>query len=290
MASRSRVLAGVFALALAAVALTGCTARPASGHVSPASDPAVGACWAASVSTIQGDSSWGSGSSIPCTERHDLYTYAVPDLAGTFTGGLYDSDNYLKQQIADAAYTACEAEQTKQFASLANHEFRVAFSFFLPSESAWKAGERWVRCDLSLMTFGTLLSKPHYDALPAIASTFLTGIAGAAKHYELCLTTSEAVSEDSDPLNAKSATIADCADDPQWRVGAVKYYPDGADVPFPGIDALDKVANDICGPAEEGGIIVITYEPSADTWANGDRIVDCWRGDATGSDSTGANA
>ena len=295
MATRSRVLAGVFALALAAIALTGCTTPRAATdeHVSPSSDPAVGACWAASVATIQGDSTWGSGSSIPCTERHDLYTYAVPTLDGEFAGDMYDSDDYLKQDIVDASWSACAAEQAKQFPSLADHELRVAFSYFLPSESAWKAGDRWVRCDLSLLTIGTLFSKPHYDALPANASTFLTGLVQATAHYQLCITTTEAVTDDSDPLNAKSARYADCGANPQWQVGAVKTYPQGADVPFPGTDVMDKFVNDRCGQ-EEGGIVIVYYEPDADSWANGDRIVDCWRADGAGSDggsdSGGANA
>jgi hypothetical protein len=291
VATRSRLLAGAFALALAALALTGCTTQHAarSERLYPASAPKIGACWAASVETIETTSTWTGGSSIPCTQRHDLFTYGTMVLPGTFTGGQYDSDDYLKPEIAAAADWACQIVQRARFASAETQELRTAYSFFLPSASAWKAGARWVRCDLSLLTFGTPLSKPHFDALPADSSTFLTGIDHASKHYQLCINTSETASDDSDPLNAKSARYADCSAKPQWRATAMKQFPTGVTLAFPGTDALDSVATDICG-LENTDRVIVYYEPDKDSWASGDRLLDCWQADGSRTDSGGANA
>lgn len=90
-------------------------------------------------------------------------------------------------------------------------------------------------------------------------------------------------------------TVVDCAQPHQNEVFLLPQVPDG---PFPGEQALEVQAEQLCtGQAFEDYVGVayseseIYYDaapPSAETWADGDREIICFLGEYDGSEITGS--
>ena len=148
--------------------------------------------------------------------------------------------------------------------------------YFLPSEGAWGAGERWVRCDFAIIAYGSSFADPRLEKLPAKISDFVHDAESTPQILALCVNTGEST-EASDLFNSDTATYADCGKDPQRREASEDHLPGDDMAPFPSEKARNEFDQAHCGdPADATGEVWITYEPTTDSWKTGDRTVECW--------------
>ncbi len=282
------MLAAAAALALVVLALTGCSAvdglvRQVGGAVARAATPVVGECWAASVSTITDYTDWTGSDPVPCTQRHDSYTYRVHKLAGLYEASWQKpgTDGEVRSDVADDAWSTCSDGLSDFLPGIDDRDYRIYFSYFLPSLAQWKAGARWDRCDVSVITLGSRLDSPHFDPLPSRIARFVADFSANPAAYAYCVDTAEAATTDSDPFGSSTARLSDCTKHPQWHQADNDYFPQDADAPFPTSDEIDAFVARVCGPPLKDGVVTVAYPPSEDSWATGDRLVECWSAEGT---------
>lgn len=280
---RSRLVRAVVSLLAVGALLTACSSLiPFVANMTEEANgasivPVVGDCWNASFETIDVDSSWSKGRPVDCAMRHESYTYAVQKLSKKFTGPLIDTKTGLvRDEIDSAAGAACDTATAKFLPSLTVKETRLELGYFVPSEAAWSAGARWVRCDIAIIAFGSSFAAPELARLPAKIADFVHRAESTPRWIALCINTQETVNE-TDPFASGTATYADCEGAPQWRESSENDLPGGSSAPFPS-DA-DRIAfgKEVCGnAADAAGQVWVTYEPTKETWLTGDRTVECW--------------
>jgi hypothetical protein len=197
-------------------------------------------------------------------------------LPKSLTGGEIDAKSGLvRDDIDSAAGDLCDGALSRFIRDIP-YENRLEPGYFVPTATAWSAGARWVRCDIAVIAFGSSLDNPKLAPLPARIATFVDKLTSSPQSMSLCVDTKEA-SEGSDPFDSGTARYADCTGDPQWREASESDLPGDDAAPFPSEKARNAFDQTTCGdPADAAGQFWITYEPTADSWATGDRTVECW--------------
>jgi len=239
--------------------------------------PVVGDCWRTDFATIDSEFTWSSGRPVDCATAHQSYTYAVTSVSRKLPRTLVDPESgYLRDDIDTAAYDSCDAGSAHFLPSTAHIETRLEPGYFLPSEAAWAAGARWVRCDVAIIAYGSPIAEPRLEKLPADIGDLVDDVRSTPEIFDLCVNTEEST-DASDPFNSETATYADCAAGPQWREASEDYMPGDDSAPFPSEKARNAFDQANCGdPADAAGEVWITYEPTKDSWQSGDRVVECW--------------
>lgn len=239
--------------------------------------PVVGNCWRTDFTTIDSDYTWTSGRPVDCATDHQSYTYAVTSLSKKLSRTLVDpATGYVTDEIDTAAWDSCDAASPHFLPSSAVRETRLEQGYFLPSDAAWAAGARWVRCDFAIIAYGSTLADPRLEKLPADISSFERDVQNTPEIFAMCITTSEETAS-SDPLGSETAKFADCAKNPQWSEASEDYLPGEDAAPFPSEKVRNAFDQANCGdPADAAGQVWVTYEPTVDSWKLGDRTVECW--------------
>jgi hypothetical protein len=162
--------AAAAAVATVLLALTGCGGGNQGTHADPqqvdsVDPPEVGACRSLTPDDVAQPSN--ATETVPCSEPHTAQTYAVGDLPAT----LQDAD-YADPALGKFAYQTCAPAFMTHLGADESLVMRTVMSWawFRPSESAWKAGARWYRCDV---VGGGPQSESYVDLPPSTAGLLL---------------------------------------------------------------------------------------------------------------------
>jgi Septum formation len=267
--TRRRVGTAVGILILGLLA-TGCSAV---GATSTTSTPAVGECWATTYAQSQQSEDWEGTAAIPCTRRHESYTYAVTKLTTRFSGSWRDAKGSVRADVDDAAYAACLAQQNASLPGLPKTEALLKPTYYLPSVPLWNGGARWVRCDVTEVKVGSLVTRPVLAPLPARFSGLTSALKANPKKFALC----EDDPENNGPDGAQT-TFADCTGPSDWSFVLARTIPGGSSAPYPGKGVLNKIgASECLSHVTASGHDVFAETPSSLSWTKyDDREVDCW--------------
>jgi hypothetical protein len=279
--SPKRSLLSLVGVLVVSLALAGCSLLPgipaAKASASP-TKPVAGQCWNATETQAADWTDWQGTSAIACTGSHTLYTYQVgtiSDETGSTWAASGDSTQ-LSPEVQTKADDACSI--SKLLPHLKWNQELIEQYYFVPTEAEWKAGQRWVRCDVGVLATGTTLDNESFTALPSKISTLVSSVNSDPIRYEFCMNSTEAVT-DIGPLDNPDATIGDCSKDPQWTLATHGNLPEAAGAPFPDDATANTESTKICAPAATGdGQIWLAYLPTKAGWKTGDREVDCWVG------------
>ncbi len=212
----------VVLLAMTAVTLSGCFWS--SGDNGSTTAPDNGACRVLTPTDV----SQPSNSTPPedCSKPHTAQTYAVDSLPAQ-----YDHASYDDADVATYAFRTC----TRQFMDFTGADESLSmrtilsWAWFRPSESAWKDGARWFRCDV----IGGGAQSDAYLDLPPSARDLLAGRPKDA--WLVC---------------AKGATVdgsekVPCTEKHDWRAVTTIVLGD-ASAPYPGDSAVQARTKDFC--------------------------------------------
>jgi hypothetical protein len=289
MSPRRSLLSSVGLLAVA-LTLAGCTLLPgatSAATAAPSATPTAGQCWNATATQAYDWADWKGSTATSCTRSHTLYTYQVgkiSDEPGDSWAAPGDS-SALSDAIQTKAGDACGISALLPHLKW-NQQLINAY-FFVPTEEQWKAGARWVRCDVGLLATGTTLNNESFSALPSKISSLVNAVSSDPVRFEFCMNSSTPVTE-SGPLDNPDATLADCKDHPQWKLTIHGKFPDAGGAPFPDEATSNAASSKLCLPTvTNDSEIWIAYLPTKEGWASGDREIDCWLGQKSPDDSAG---
>jgi hypothetical protein len=294
----------LLAIVLAAVFLGGCaavtpTTSLAAGHAGGASSSAVpgseptplpsafGRCWNEPYNSVSVWTTWQGADYVPCAEAHTTYTYAVENLpareAAAFTMALSESqsaqsESAARSAIAEAAAETCEVE-FEYLVPTRRDEYSLVSSFaFVPSDTEWEAGARWVRCDIGLLIYSTPQSVPRFATLPTDITDLALSVQRYPHQYEVCLIPPS--SSESNVPHADGAVAVRCDEGEAWHFFAsvpVGYAPESG---YPGVENLSAASASACRTAadelDEPDAYVWWFYPSENGWADGSRVASCW--------------
>lgn len=290
---RSRLLGSLLAAGAVVATLAGCSLLPAA--VAPvaspaASGPKVGQCWNVSKANADQWADWEGSAAVPCAKSHVLYTYAVGKITSSAKSwAASGSSNSLSNDIQIKAEDVCALSTL--LPKLKWNEQLVNTWFFVPTEAQWRAGARWVRCDVGNLAYGTTLDNEAFAKLPAKISTFVASVTSDPERYDFCINSPVPISE-AGPLDNSGARIADCRQNPQWALTGHGDMPENAGAPFPGEPTANTEAGAICSKyVQNANEAWIAYLPTRTDWAKtNDRDVECWIGQKSDTDSGGGVA
>lgn len=198
---------------------------------------------------------------VDCAEPHTAETFLVARLPERFDPVPYDAKsigNFAYAQCTDAFREHLGADDSLVMRAM------VSWAFFRPSEAAWDAGARWIRCDL----LGGAESSEEYLALPEDTE----GLLGERTHDEwMVCATGDSVDGPKVP----------CSEPHSWR--AVTTIKVGKpDEPYPGDDKVASLTKDYCSKSVGGWLAYpedyqfgYTYFHEAE-WEAGNRRSVCW--------------
>ncbi len=288
--SRTRSLLSLVGILAVALSPAGCSLlAPMNGVAKPASGgtPTQGQCWNATTGQAAAWPDWKGTAVIPCARPHTLYTYHVGAIAGeNGTSWAAPGDaNSLNVRVQTKAQDACKL--TILLPHLKWNQQLINGYFFVPTEAQWRAGARWVRCDVGVLATGTTLDNERFASLPSTIATLVSAVSSEPLRYGLCMNSSTPVTE-SGPLDNPDATLADCRHNPQWRLSTHGKFPDAAGAPYPADATSNAVSAKLCQPAASAaGGVWFAYLPTKSGWASGDRGIDCWIGQKATGGSAG---
>ncbi len=294
--ARTRSLATLLAVVAAGLALCGCSLLAPAPHPTPAptakSDaPTVGQCWNGTYANAGDWADWQGDAAVACSASHTLYTFGVAKIAGLLPTDWAKSatDPSLSDTVANAASTACEAPFEKAVPGLAWNQQLVRNFFFVPSEAQWKKGERWVRCDVGVLDYGTSLSAEQFAPLPSFDSV-VSAINTDPTRFTMCLNTPK-VAITKGPYPDKGDVITDCRANPQWSLVLDGAMSGGDKAPYPSDKSANSQIGVLCARSITGSNQIWRgYYPSKTQWANGNREIDCWVSPKHWTSATGTNA
>jgi Septum formation len=259
-------LAVAVAFAVASFALSGCS----SGEDTPAPrTPVAGACWAVTYDQYQ-DLSGGDLAS--CSGgAHQAISYAVVPLTQSFSNGGVDSKGNPTAAVLDAATTACKQQQDSIFPGLSNTGLLLPNLYF-PSTTDWHDGAHWVQCVIAQIKYGSTVASPALADLPSTVAMIQSELKASPKKFDLC--------EDDPQLNGPDgagATYADCTGAADWSMIASLTMKGAVGAPYPGDKPLQATAAKQCATINAPkGHEVFAEPPTAQSWEQGDRELDCW--------------
>jgi hypothetical protein len=234
----------------------------------PAAAPEVGDCWVTNFSDLTEWASWEGDGPVNCQDNHQSYTFFVGKF-GHDAEQAYDLDP-ATSALADTASGECLTALESEF-DWTPKEQRLSFYFFVPTAEEWGKGDRRFRCDVAVTAIGSDFYHREVADLADI-SDLKHDVQSNSLSYQLCLTGNGA-----GPYDGK-AIVADCAADYDWRFGGhIAWTAGPKDEPYPSGDSLHSYAMNECpslGLAQ--GETVFPYTPSPESWAAGDRSIECW--------------
>jgi hypothetical protein len=275
--SLARTLASLLVLSAASVGLVACTGRAPAPSPKPTvrSDaPAAGQCWNATVADAGAWSDWKGSGAVPCSASHTLYTFAVARIPGLMPPDWAKSstDGSTADSVAAAAFAACRPAY--KTLGLAWNQQLVPNYYFIPSHAEWKKGERWVRCDIGLLDYGTPLAAESFVPLPSIKS-LTSAVAQDPKRFALCVDTPTA-QKNIGPFPDKGDVITDCRANPQWSLVLEGAFTGGAKAPYPSAHSYDAQMSAACSAVAGPNVITRGFGPPKSGWQQGQREIDCW--------------
>jgi hypothetical protein len=245
-----------------------------TGHLAgQTATPRVGDCWNVTYSDAQESEDWEGTGAVPCTHKHESYTFAVAKLGHKFAGSWLDSKGNPRADVDTAAYRACLAEQKRLLPGVTAREALLYPTYYIPSVAQWNSGARWVRCDLTEIRVGSTFANPQLTALPSRFSDLVATLATTPDTYALC---------ENDPSNngpdGAHTIYALCTGPSDWTLVFTKTLPGATGAPFPGASALKALGQSECVAvySKDDHIATAVY-PTEETWTKyGDRALDCW--------------
>jgi hypothetical protein len=277
-----RMLASLAAVVAASFALAGCALLPvvlSGAHKAAPVVPKTGECWNASNADAAAWADWEGGAAVSCAKSHVLYTYAVGKVSGdsSKTWATSGSGNTLSKQVEVAADDVCSISVL--LPKLKWNEQLVQGFFFVPTEAQWKAGARWIRCDVGVLGYGATLDNEVFAKLPPKISTLVSAVSSDPEHYDFCVNSPVPISE-AGPLDNADARIADCSQNPQWALVGHGNLPELPGAAYPSNAVANTETSTICSKYATGSNEAwIAYLPSKSDWkATNERDVDCWVG------------
>jgi hypothetical protein len=288
--SRNRLVGSLAALLAVTFALAGCSLLPTglSAAVPKPVTPTVGQCWNASNAEAGEWANWKGTAAVTCASSHVLYTYAVGKISGVSANSWAapGSSSSLSNDVQVKAEDACST--TALLPKLKWNQQLVQGFFFVPSEAQWKAGARWVRCDIGVLGYGATLANEVLAKLPTRISTLVASVSSDPKRYDFCVDSPVPVSE-TGPLDNAAARIADCRQNPQWALTGHGNLPEPAGAAFPTEPTANNESAAICSKyAVNDNEIWIAYLPTESDWKlTNSREVQCWIGQKADGGSGG---
>ena len=290
--SRKRLIGSLAAAVVVAFALAGCSLIPAALGLASnpgSTTPKTGQCWNTSDLNADNWTDWEGAGAIDCGQTHDLYTYEVGKVVGVSAkswaapGDPTEVSNSIESKVDDACDSSKLLPDLKW-----NQQLVSFFFFFVPSESAWASGARWVRCDVGVLAYGTKLSNEALAKLPAKISTLVSSVSSDPEEYDFCINSAVPVTQ-AGPLDNSNAKIADCRDNPQWALTGRGNLPEIPGAAYPSNSTANKESTAICSKfVKTSSEIWIAYLPAKADWkASNDREVDCWIGQTSDSGGGG---
>jgi hypothetical protein len=275
--------------AVLALVLSGCSLLPqSSSGGGPA--PTVGQCWNATLGQANAWADWHGSEAASCSSTHVLYTYGIGKVTGVSASDwtAKGSKTALDDTIAAKADESCDASYAKLLPTLAWSQQLVQAYFFVPTQAEWKAGARWVRCDVGVLATGTSVDKQKLSELPTRISTFTELVTDDPERFDYCVNSPESVKE-LGPLDSSKSVVADCTQNPQWELTSDADFAETAGAAFPSKSEIKAATAEACSDDVQGngsGDVWTAYVPSTAQWKTGDREIDCW----VGSDSSGGGS
>jgi hypothetical protein len=288
-----RTSAVVAVLVVGSIALASCTSNsnrtgtnpPATNAASTSSAPgaqfAVGACWQEDdYSTAVHWLTWEGSDQVDCKSSHNSITFAVTPLDEDFPYPV-DAHGKLTEPTDEASAIvsfACLARAQDLVRPGAPEASMVEIEWYLPTPEQWKAGQRQVRCDLTLSAFDVTESKHEKRSMPATLDELATGLRSDPLAYEACALTAAGVAVG--PFAEPTTTVVVRCDGPHtWRWLDRTEMKASAGAPFPGAAAVKAASTSACRNAmSDSNEAWWAFFPVAATWAAGDRSIDCWVG------------
>jgi hypothetical protein len=271
-----RVLAVAGGLLAVVLVASGCGAvQNATGHLTGQTEtPKAGDCWRVTYADAAQSEDWEGAGAVPCTARHESYTYALTTLGKKFTGSWLDSKGNPRTDVDTAAFDACRARQKSLLPAITPNEALFYPTYYVPSIAQWNNGARWVRCDMTRIKVGSDIAKPALTALPAKFADLVTQVGATPKKFALC---------ENDPANngpdGEHTMYADCTRPADWTFVTRLPLSGGATAPYPGTALITQLGSQKCATAvvAPDGHDVFAKTPSQTEWLqNGVRSVDCW--------------
>jgi hypothetical protein len=184
--SRKRSISSIVGVVAVALVLAGCSLLPGSTSTPKATagaTPLTGQCWNASTKQADEWADWKGTTTVPCTASHTLYTYDV----GKISGESGSSWATTSDPSSPTAEIQTKAEDACSVSTLLPHlgwnQQLINDYFFVPTESQWKAGARWVRCDIGVLATGTTLDNESFTALPSEISTLESQVSSEPQKF-----------------------------------------------------------------------------------------------------------
>ncbi len=191
----------------------------------PASaDPLVGACYSYKSAVLKDVST--SARAVDCSADHTAETYYVGSLPGTF--GLPSKASQAKILSAGRpctvdAMNAYLGDQDRRLPS----RFQTAVLF--PTDDQWKAGERWVRCDVVLQ--GGLQLKSYVGTAAALVA------ATPADQFNFCTPREP---------NARATAAYPCLKPKKNWIKVLDKELGGPGSKFPGTNTVERKTRKLC--------------------------------------------
>jgi hypothetical protein len=233
--------------------------------------PKVEDCWAGTSTAVLGAwSVWHGAGPVDCSEPHDAITVAVYDLDPSFVRPLPVAGSDVLGPAEQAAVDdACSAAAGYLDVTLPGT--RVRWATYLSSWADWRHGERWLRCDLVVQSYGPM-NVGSYDPLPATAAEVAAEL---FDEYLACYTPISGADDATLELLGWFA-FAPCDGTEYLRYVTVVPLLDG---PYPGEESLTGQAASTCeaesARVAPGRAWQVTV-PTADEWARASRTAYCW--------------
>jgi hypothetical protein len=264
------------------------SAKSGSNTSDTSGTPKVGQCWNATDSEADNWADWEGTPAVSCAKSHVLYTYAVGKLTGIKAKTWAQSATSDQVSDAVAAVAADVCTTSALVPKLKWNQQLVQGYYFVPSKADWKAGARWVRCDVGVLAFGATLENEALAPLPAKISTLVSGVSSDPQRYAFCVNSPVPVSE-SGPLDDSSGRIADCRNNPEWALEGHGNLPEPAGAAYPTTATANTETGAICSKyVTNSNEVWIAYLPSKTDWTKtNDREVDCWVGQKAAETSGG---
>ena len=233
---------------------------------SKAGTPAVGNCYSYNKSVI--DDFAFLGAPQACTESHRAETYLVGTLPDGFGDPALASANARQSVITNT----CTASALNGYLGFTDRTLPARFDSygFFPSPGDYKAGARWIRCDVVFLNkkgFGAV-SQPMKDFVasqPAVGLDYCTPSVGFAR-----------TPDEFDP------SIVGCSRDPKktWinvrttELQLSKAKPTDTAIKKAAVKFCKSVQTEFKGKAKKPSWYYI--KPSAFGWELGERTVNCF--------------
>ncbi len=286
---RTSRTAGTAVALLLAVALGGCFLLPAQHDAQPAATaeaqteadnravdvaPEVGDCWSETYDNYHSWDFWRGDAPVRCGHRHQAYTFAVTEALAN-ADEIYLANGFLDGEVRDMVVERCADQLAKFLGGPIAEWSRMESSPFVPTKQQWRDGERWLRCDLTIVGVGSSLFDPEFADLPESTGVLVDQLDKNADRFDVCVDTEDGWSGWG-PYESESSIYSICSDDPMWRLHRYELYPGEQGATFPGDEAMEQFVADRCFADLPASQPAYAYWPDSNTWANGDRALSCW--------------